>query len=253
MIATGAISLFGLSSCFQIESTINVKKDGSGTVTEEMILGEQMKMMLLQAGGAGGQDPMAKMLDKAKAEVRAKTMGEGVELVRVEKIEGNGKLGVRTTFKFADINQLKYSANGAMDMGGAPDAGAQKADDTGLRFKLVDGTLNVIQKAPQGGAKGDKPEQPEMDPQQLAMMQGMMKDMRVTTKIKIEPGIKKTNATYVNGDTIVLSDIQMGKLLADPSKLNALQGGDFDEVKKALKGVDGIKFEDKESVSVEMK
>ncbi len=78
MIATAAIALFGLTSCFQVESTISVKKDGSGTVTEETILGEQMKMMLEMAAAQGGQaeDPMAKMLDKAKAEARAKKMGE---------------------------------------------------------------------------------------------------------------------------------------------------------------------------------
>ena len=241
-----------LCSCFQVESTITVKKDGSGTVTEKMILGEQMKMMLAQAG-AGGQDPMAKMLDKTKAEARAKIMGEGVEVVSVEKIDANGKLGVKTTFKFADINKLKYSANGAMNMGDAPGDAAKKADDAGLTFKMADRKLTIIQKVPQGDGKVDKPDQPEMDPQQLAMMQGMMKDMRVTTKVKIEPGINKTDATHVDGNTIILSDIQMGKVMADPEKLKALQGGDFDQVKKALKGVDGIKFEEKESITVEMK
>ncbi len=252
MIVVGALSLFGLSSCLQVESTIAVNKDGSGTVTEKMILGEQMKMMFAQIG-AGGEDPMAKMLDKTKAEARAKTMGEGVEVVSVEKIDADGKLGVKTTFRFADINKLKYSANGAMNMDDAAGGAVKKADDSALTFKLADGTLTIIQQVPQEGAKGEQPEQPEMDPQQLAMMQGMMKDMRITTTVKIEPGISKTDATHVDGDTIILSDIQMGKLLADPEKLKALQGGDFDQMKKALKGVEGIKFEDKESITVEMK
>ena len=42
MIATGMLTLFGLCSCFQVESTITLKKDGSGTITEELMLGEQM-------------------------------------------------------------------------------------------------------------------------------------------------------------------------------------------------------------------
>ena len=276
MIVTGAISLFGLSSCFQVESTITVRKDGSGTISEKMILGEQMKMMLAQAG-AGGEDPMAQMLDQTKAEARAKTMGEGVEVVSVEKIDANGELGVKTTFRFADINKLKYSLNDAMDTGDAGGNAADEGKDGSLTFKLADGRLTIIQKAPQGDAndaggfkmvdgkltlkpqvpQGDakdaKPEQPEIDPQQLAMMQGMMKDMRVTTKVVIEAGINSTDATYVDGDTIILSDIRMGKLLADPEKLKSLQGGGFDQMKKALKGVEGIKFEDKDSITVEMK
>lgn len=265
MFTTAAVVLFGLTSCFQVESNITVKKDGSGTITEEMILGEQMKMMLEMAAAQGGQpgaeNPMAKMLDKAKAEARAKKMGEGVELVSVEKIDANGKLGVKTTFKFADINKLKYSANDAIDMGDVPGAAKQveEAGEAGVKFEFADGTLTIIQKAPKvdkGGEApegGEKPEAPEMDPQAMAMMQGMMKDMRVTTKVTIEPGIAKTDASHVEGNVITLSDIQMGKIMADPEKLKALQSGDFDKAKEAMKGVDGIKFEDKEKVTVEMK
>lgn len=265
MYATAAIALFGLTSCFQVESNITVKKDGSGTITEEMILGDQMKMMIemaaAQGGGAGGENPMAKMLDKAKAEARAKKMGEGVELVSVEKIDANGKLGVKTIFKFADINKLSYSANDAIDVGDMPGAAkkVEEAGEAGVKFKLADGKLTIIQKAPkvekEGEAPegGEKPEAPAVDPQAMAMMQGMMKDMRVTTKITIEPGIAKTDASHVEGNVITLSDIQMGKIMADPEKLKALQSGDFDKAKKALKDVDGIKFEDKEQVSVEMK
>lgn len=267
MIATAAISLFGLSSCFQVESTISVKKDGSGTITEEMILGDQMKMMMDMAaaqggqGGPGGKDPMAQMLDKAKAEARAKKMGEGVELVSIKKIDADGKLGVRTIYKFSDINKLKYAVNDAMDMGNMPGGAAKKVDqaeNAGLTFEFADGKLAVIQKAPKvekdGEApEGDKPAQPAVDPQMMEMVKGMMKDMRITTKLKIEPGIAKTDATHVDGNTIILSDIQMGKLIAMPDKLEALQGGDFDKMKEALKGIEGIKFEDKERISVEMK
>lgn len=262
MFATAAISLFGLCSCFQVESTISVKKDGSGTITEVTMFGDQMKMMIDMAaaqGGQNGKNPLAQMTDKAKAQERAKKMGEGVELVSIEKIDADGKLGVKTVYKFADINKLNYSAGSAMDMGDMPGGAAKKAEDSGMTFKFADGKLSIIQKKPkaegeEGGAKDDGAAAPEeMDPQMLAMMQGMMKDMRVTTKVKIEPGIAKTDATHVEGDVITLADIQMGKIMADPEKLKALQSGDFDKAKKALKGVDGIKFEDKETISVEMK
>lgn len=248
------------SACLQVESTISLKKDGSGTVTEELVLGEQMVAMLemakAQAGAAGGgaQDPMAEMLDKAKAEARAKKMGEGVELVSVSKIDANGKLGVKTVFKFADINKLKYSSSSAM---GEMEGVEVEEDDSAPTFKYADGKLTIIQKNPDAEA-GDKDAAGEeaddqMDEQAMAMMQGMMKDMRMTTKIKIESGIKKTNATHVDGDTVTMADIQFGKLLADPEKLKVMQKGDFDDVKKALEGVDGVKFEANEKVEIELK
>lgn len=263
IIATSLFSLFGLTSCFQSENTITVNKDGSGTIVEETVFGEQMQMMIQMAEAQGGQaaNPLDQMTDKTKAETRAKTMGEGVELVGIEKINANGKIGVRTTYKFADINKLKYSSAGALDMGDLPGAAAgaaKKAEDAGVTFKLADGKLSIIQKAPKAAdtekaADAEKAEAPAIDPQQLAMMQGVMKDMRITMKVKIAPGIAKTNASHVDGDTITLGDIKMEKLLANPEKLQALQGGDFDKTKEAMKGVEGIKFEGKEIVEVEMK
>ncbi|BDS08609.1 hypothetical protein NT6N_36490 [Oceaniferula spumae] len=265
MIATGLLTLFGLTSCFQVDNTITVNKDGSGTIVEETIFGEQMQMMLEMAkaqGGAAQANPMDKMMDKTKAEARAKQMGEGVELVGIEKINNGGKLGVRTTYKFTDINKVKYSTAGALDMGDLPGAAAgaaKKADDAGVTFKLADGKLSIIQKAPKAEdaekVEGDAEPAPagDIDPQQLAMMQGVMKDMRITMKVKIAPGIAKTDASHVDGDTITLGDIKMDKILANPEKLKALQGGDFDKTKEAMKGVDGVKFEGKEIVEVEMK
>ena len=252
-----------VSSCLQVESTISVKKDGSGTITEELVFGEQMVMMMqmgaAQGGpGAAGKDPMAQMLDKTKAQARAKKMGEGVELVSVEKIDAKGKLGIKTIYKFSDINKLTYSGASAMDLGDMPGAQAEeKAEDAGTSFKLVDGTLTIIQKKPgkeKGEDKEDKPELPdEMEEQAMAMMQGMMKDMRMSMKIKIESGIAKTNATYVDGNTVTLADIDFGKLVANPEKLKALQTGDFDKAKDALKGIDGVKFEAQEKIEIKMK
>ncbi|MFK7910764.1 MAG: hypothetical protein AB8F34_09175 [Akkermansiaceae bacterium] len=254
---SAAIALFGLNSCLQVESTISVNKDGSGVVTETTMFGDQMKMMIEMAaaqGGANAKNPLTKMMDKGKAEARAKKMGEGVELVSLEKIDADGKVGMKTVYKFSDINKLTYSPSSAIDMGNAPGGAAEKAKDGGLTFKFAEGKLTIIQKkpdAPENGGDGD--EVPEMDPQMLAMMQGMMKDMRITTKVKIEPGIAVTDASHVNGNVITLGDIQMGKIMAHPEKLKALQSGDFDKAKAALKGVEGVTFEDKESISVQMK
>ncbi len=263
MIATGMLTLFGLCSCFQVESTITLKKDGSGTITEELVLGEQMVQMMqmgmAQAAQAGGkaEDPMAKMLDKAKAQARAKEMGEGVEFVSIEKIDAGGKLGVKTIFKFSDINKLRYSNSGAMNMGDMPGAKKVEANKDAPLFKYADGKLTIMQKLPkEGDAVAEDDADDKMSDQEKAMMDGMkemMKDMRISMKMKFEPGIAKTNASHVDGDTITLADIEFGKLLANPEKLKAMQSGNFEKMKKALKDTEGIKFETQETVEVELK
>ena len=150
MIATGMLTLFGLCSCFQVESTITLKKDGSGTITEELMLGEQMMQMMemAKAQGGGGQmaNPMDKMMDKAKAKARAKEMGEGVEFVSIEKIEVGGSVGVKTVFKFSDINKLRYSNAGAMGMGDMPGAKKENPNKNAPMFKYADGKLTIVQK-----------------------------------------------------------------------------------------------------------
>ena len=247
-----ALSLFGLASCFQVENTISVNKDGSGTITETMLFGDQMKMMLDMAaaqGGGNAKDPFAEM--KKNAAGRAKKLGEGVEFVSAERIDEGGKLGMKIVYKFSDINKLKYSVNTDVGMNGGAPADKQDEQDN-MTFKLEGDKLTILQKHPDEDKAAEAlPE--ELAPQMLAMMQGMMKDMRVTTKIKIESGIAKTDATHVDGDVITIADIQMGNVVSDPEKLKAIQSGDFDKIKEAMEGVDGVKFEDKESVSVQMK
>ena len=262
MIATGLLTLFGLCSCLQVESTISLKKDGSGTVTEKLILGQQMAAMMQMAGaqaGGAGEDPMAQMMDKSKAEARAKKMGEGVELVSLEKINKNGQIGVKTTFKFSDINKLKYTNSSAM---GGMEGMDTKGDDADAPvFKYAGGKLMITQKRPDvkqedlDAAKkaAEEVEDKELGEQELAMMRGMMKDMRMTMKIQFESGIKKTNASYVEGNTVTMADIEFAKVLSDPKKLKALQSGDFEQTKSALKGMDGIKFETQDVVEIEMK
>jgi len=265
LMITSLLALFTLNSCLQVESTITLKKDGSGTITEDLLFGDQMVQMMRlsasQAAQAGikAKDPFEEMLDKTKATERAKKMGEGVELVSVTKIDTNGKMGVRTVFKFADINKLDYNTADAMDMGDGGPQPKENKDADKPTFKYADGKLVISQKLPKGEEASEpakeekKDEDNPMDDQALAMMQGVMKDMRMTMKMKFDPGIAKTNATYVDGDTITIMEIDFGKVVKDPKKLKALQGGDFEKTKEALKGIDGIKFEAQETVEVELK
>ena len=39
---TGLLSLCGLSGCLEVEQVINLKKDGSGTIVEEVVMGRRL-------------------------------------------------------------------------------------------------------------------------------------------------------------------------------------------------------------------
>ncbi len=265
-----ALAALSLTSCLQNETTIRLNKDGSGTLVEETTVGPQMAAMMEQMaafGGGGGdakKDPMADMFSEEKAKARAAQLGEGVTLEKSEAIEKNGNKGSRATYRFADINKLKISTSDGMKdlspmgaMGGEPPVSkASKPVD----FKYADGKLTIVMPEPE---KPGAPPAPEADAekkeepgeQDLAMMKQMMGDMKVSLKLIIEPGIAETNATFRDGKTITLMEMEMGKLFENPEAMKQFGKVDKQDPEAAMelmKSIPGIKFETKREISVKL-
>lgn len=272
-----ALAALILPSCFQSETTIRLNKDGSGTLVEETKLGGQMLAMMDQMaagfGGGGDQaknDPVKEMFSEEKAKKRAAELGEGVTFEKSEPVEANGAKGARVTYKFKDINKLKVStadsAKNMSPMGDMADMpGAPKAKKPEpISFAYADGKLTIKMPKPDADdAKGEeKPSDeeagmPGMDsPEAEAMMKQMFADMKMSLKVVIEPGIADSNATHKDGDTITLMEMNFGKLIENADAFKKLQKMDQKDpaaAMEALKGVEGVKFEVKEEITVKVK
>jgi hypothetical protein len=77
---------FILTSCLEIKSTVIVNKDGTATIEESVLLGAQLAAMM-QAGGGQGDQLKGLVMDKAKADERAKKLGEGVTVKSHEEVK----------------------------------------------------------------------------------------------------------------------------------------------------------------------
>jgi hypothetical protein len=263
------LTALALPSCLQQATTIHLNKDGSGTIVEETTFGAQMAAML---GGIGGgedaKDPLKDLTSADKAKARAAKLGAGVTVEKTEPIDADGKKGARVTFRFADINKLKFTASGGLQdampaMPGAP--APDKPVEKPITFKYADGTLtltNPDQEKPAVPATEKKEGDPADSPdeaqaaQMEAMMTQMMADMKVSLKLVVEPGIAETNATNVEGNTITLMEMDMGKVIKNPGAFKKLRGIDQSDQAKAmeaLKGFDGVKMEAKKVVTVKVK
>ena len=256
-----------LSSCLEINQTVNLKKDGSGTIVEETVLGAQAAGMLQMAAlQGGGKAP--DMFGEDAAKKRAEKFGKGVTVAKVEKIDQDGRMGTRVTYNYTDINTVKLSmSDGAPNMGamapGAPAVEAAAADAKPITFTYADGQLTINlpkpEKADLDAAKDAAAAKPELGPeadQMQAMAMQMMKDMKMSAKIVIEPGIDETDATYHDGNTITLMQMEMAKLMEDPEMMKKMQNLDMKdpaEFEKKLKGIGGIKSETKEKITVKVK
>jgi hypothetical protein len=108
--------VFSLTGCFQVETLIRVKPDGSGTIEETFMMNkaimQMMGGMLTQMGeGAGAQQPEQQILkeafslfDDAKLKQEAGDKGEGVTYVSGRRLSTETFEGYQATYAFTDIN-----------------------------------------------------------------------------------------------------------------------------------------------------
>ena len=260
------------AGCIDSTVMVSLNEDGSGQIIETTYMSAQVMGMMV---GMGGDDGAASananpLMDETKAKAKVARMGEGVTFVSLTEVsKQDGSKGARSIYKFADINKIKVSPSDGNDDQG----GEKKAAEYAFVYKKGDLTVNLPRPDVDKAAKGDDPaadapqdaisadmpadDIPAITPQMMAMFQGMR--MRVMLKMPRE--IKSTNAMYVSpGQTsgektyVTLMDFNMDKLLAAPggmAKLQKVQGiKDQAAAMKLLEGIDGIKVETAEKLSI---
>ncbi len=164
---------------------------------------------------------------------------------------------------------------------------AGKEVESPVKFTMADGvltidtgvspdTLNEIGEAggslggggglPGGGAI-EGPNGAQIDPAMaMQMAAGMFQGMRIAYFLRIDGEIAETNATYVDDTLITMSDMQPGKMMTDPAftelvkEAQAVQANgqqpDEAQVKammEKVKGIEGLKIETQEQVTVRFK
>lgn len=249
-----------LSACFEMSSVVTVSKDGTATIEEIALVGAQLKAMMssLPADGGGQGGPNLKDLvpDKAKADERAKKLGEGVTVKSHEPVKmPDGREGVKVTYAVADINKLKYQPFDAKEK----DDSAEKKPIT---FSLSGNTVSVSL-PPDKPRDKSAPEKPKMPAEQLqaqmAMMKPMFAGMRMAVRIKGSGGIASSDASNFSDDTVTIMDIQFDKIMEKPEVFGKfMQTADDKDMTPAkaaetFKGVDGIKVEGKEKLTIKLK
>ena len=269
-LALALITALSFPGCFQIDKNVQVKPDGSGTITETITMGSamitQMKAMASgfgdAAGGAGDKAKGFELLDEAKLKEEAKKMGEGVTFVSAKKITDKDREGYTAIYAFTDVNKLKLSTN-PPDIGGG---GAMKLNAKGVSepvtFTLAKGKtseLTVTTPAMKAADAKSKEEaaadatQDAMNEAMLPMMQQMFKDMRMTLSVEVVGKIAKTNAANVEGSRVTMLDVDFNKILADPAKMKVMtkiKDPNSAEAKAFLKTIPGIKVETTNPVKI---
>ncbi len=269
-----SVFLFG---CFQTETVIHLKTDGSGFIEETFMLSNavldsvQNLAKELNADDSNTknegkkeiQDPVQEMTKEARS--RAGQYGPDVEFVSATPVKTKTLGGYKALYAFKDINTLRINQNPGNKTGKAGDGqGNSVKKEEVILFKLVKGPVstltvtmpkNKVDKKDQD-QKGKEPVKSPSDPKAAEMMKELFKDMGVKVSLEIDGTIINTNAMYRNKSEITLVELHFGKILENKEvfeKVSASEPKTIEEMKELVKDLQGLKIEMNNPVVVEFK
>ena len=255
---------FILPSCIEYETKITLNKDGSGTITEEMLIGADAIAMMQQQG----QNPFADQRDEAKLKAKASQYGQDVTFVKVEDItRKNGSKGVRATYAFTDINKVSLGLNQQIADLSSKKPGAQAeqakdiAEDAKATFSYTNEKLTIKIPQPEAGkedgAAGDGEAKKANSPDpQMAMMAEFLRGMKMSVLVTFASGIAETDASHHADDTITLFELDFDEVMKNPDGLDALSALDPkkpEKIGEAITKIKGAKVETKKEINATAK
>jgi len=232
------------SACFQFSTIVTLKPDGSGTIDQRLLFSQAAVAQLRQFAGPNGGgdfDPVSEQ----QARDGAGALGQGVTYVSSTPINSAEGVGRTITYAFTDINMLR------LDQAPPPPGGVPAPQSAGaeprVSFKFArqaNGNALLTIGMPQLPALGGDPSQPTGGPtaDQLAMIKPMLAGAHLSIGIEPVGKIVRTSSPYVTGNRVILLDVSVDALFADPTLLQRLQSAKTpDEAKIILKDVPGLK------------
>ncbi|MFC1452959.1 hypothetical protein ACFLSJ_06395 [Verrucomicrobiota bacterium] len=283
---TGLAVVLLVSGCLDSATTVLVKKDGSGLITEIVYMNAAMEQMMQGMAAAMGGDmeeaepDEAAMpeLDEEEYKEKASKLGEGVRYVSAKRVKkAGGDTGVAVTYAFDDVTKIRISPDPAPSgMPGGDEMGEDSSEDKPITFGFVKGgkpklLVNLPQDKPSDdSAEVDIPYVEDMgeaedseapSPQELQMMKQMFSGFRFRLTVEVEGQITDSNAAHVSGgNTVTLYDVDFGKIVDDEKSLMKFatlgSGAGMQDPAKAaeqLAEIPGLKIETSENLSIEFK
>jgi hypothetical protein len=261
------------SACFQSDTIIRVKADGTGTIEQTNVANKQMLGMAAgmakqavessgsDASRAPNLDNIGDLFDEAKIREQASSFGLGVRFVSSTPITQDGLTGARSTFAFDDVRLLNL---GNQKNGGSGPPTPQlrfeldraEGGDSMLRVRLPEGRRPADDAATTTSPTTATP-RPDLPPEALGMVRTMFKGARMTVAVEVDGAIVTTDGPKRDGSRVTVFAVDLEQLLSDPTKFSALQsmkpGSDFATARKALEGVPGVILPDTPTVTIQFR
>lgn len=263
------IAALALAGCMEIETLVRVEADGSGTITERMVMSNEIIEMMKEMAP---ENQPAPLYDEEELRAAAATFGEGVTFLSVESVETDFGQGYVVSYAFTDINRIRVGQNPENKMPGSGDMGAQAEAEDGdfTTFTMEPGSpasltihwpvdegepenAEAMEAAAEAEEEAENAQSPEQQQAAMEMMKMAFKDMRMAVHVEVAGQVIESNATHRDGSRITLVDIAFAEFLESEEALKAMASDKQQTVadmKEMMALIPGLKLEIEPEVSV---
>lgn len=256
------ISSLILSACLQVDTSVFVNDDGSGSLEETIMFKEEvvdiMKQFIIAFDSTKSED--FNLFNEDELISKAKKYGEGVTYISSEKLKSNGFEGVKVKYAFNDISKLNLSLIADEQVPGIDESDKEKSPDEIIKFIFSrnEGKANLKIFLPSLKTEIDEEQNEEVVSDstfqdEFERAKQMFSDMRMTLKVIPSKKIIHTDADFFNDNKITLMELNMISVIDKPDLFKELSGNrikSLDEFRKLTKDIDGIKIESKNQIHI---
>jgi hypothetical protein len=254
------------TGCIQIQTKLFVKKDGSGTITERVMMSKTFVNMLTEFARSFQDSTSEEEFTIFKDDEvisDAKNFGEDVSYVSHEYVSDENWEGYSATYSFKDVSKIKLSPDPdeKVDVGIGEKESEQEEEY--YYFKFNEGEISeLVIDRPEIEIEAtetedtEQEESEESDDQEGDEFSKMMEGMNIKITVEVEGDIVNTNANYVEGSEITLIQMDFGEMMKDEENFKEFtnkEPSSIEEMKEFLEKFPGMKLETEKPVRVKFK
>lgn len=255
--------------CLQVDTTINLKKDGSGTINEKVLMSKTFVNMMkefataFQDSSTTAEEEFSFFKDD-EIIADAKEYGQDVKYVSHEFISNDQWEGYEVVYSFDDISKIRIQPDPDSKMGMTEGETEVEESDEYYFFKFKKGDVSelIIDRPPidfnndstsqEGSDEDAESNEDEFGDEAMKMMEGM----KINIAINVDGNISSSNATYIDGSTVTLFHMNLGEMMKNKEAFKEFKDNEpesIEDMKQLMEKFPGMKIEIQKPVSVKFK
>jgi len=255
-----------LVGCLQVETTINVNKDGSGTINEKVLMSKTFVNMIKEFAMAFQDSVSTEEFILFKDEeiiADAKDYGEDVKYVSHTSISNDQWEGFQAVYSFSDISKVRIQPDPDSKVGVNEEEPVTSVDKEYYFFEFNKGDVAELiidrpdleftpDAAEDSEYESSEQNDEEMEDEFVKMMEGM----KINIAIQVDGKITSTNASFTEGSKITLMKMDFGEMMKNKESFKEFRNKEpknIEEMKKFLEKFPGMQIEVEKPISVKFK